>query len=101
MSIRIITNNTPRPILSGFELTKKERKEFDYIDWNKVNSGEADPEFFRYKGNVYSTDEFMSIEERDRPLFFDWHGYKAETFFSGILIKLVGDDYVVVGRYYA
>lgn len=33
MSITVRTNNVPRDVISGHELTPAEREEFDYIDW--------------------------------------------------------------------
>ncbi len=95
--ITIITNNVPRPILSGYELTDSERKDFDYIDWeNTVGS------FFRYKGEIYDLDDgFDYVKDTQR--FSNWHGIQPDSFFSGILIRyLPATDYeeIVVGRYY-
>ena len=40
--MKIKTNNQPRDILSWYDLTPAERKEFDYLE-------EGDGSFFRYK----------------------------------------------------
>lgn len=109
--VKIITNNVPRDIVNAWELTESERTEFDFIDWSEVESGNASPEFFRYKGELYY------LESEGRPAFAPgWHGYLSESFFSGIVYRFpldecnpadrYGDanyDYerIVVGRYYA
>ena len=95
MVIKIKTNNVPRAILNWFDLSKKEQKEFDWME-------EADKEsasFVRYKGWVYSLSEFMRVEN-DHNLK-GWDGYSSNSFFSGILVKFIKDDYdhVIVGTY--
>ncbi len=93
--ITIITNNVPRPVLSGYELTESERKDFDYIaDWN-----ETQVDFFRYKGEVYDLSDFSYMHN---PQFPDWHGIQPDSFFSGILVRSTNDsdDEIIVGRYY-
>ncbi|MBA3351735.1 MAG: hypothetical protein H0U23_04805 [Blastocatellia bacterium] len=96
-SITIITNNVPRPILSGYELTDSERAEFNYIDFTTT-----DGSFFRYKGEVYDLDD--GFEYVGTPTNFpNWHGIQPDSFFSGILIRYIHDnnyEEIVVGRYY-
>jgi hypothetical protein len=96
--MKIITNNQPRDVISGYELTEKECKEFDYIDWEAVRKGEDAPDFFRYKGNVYH------LQDAEVSRIKGWDGMFSESFFSGVLIKYIEGDYgevVIVGRYYA
>ena len=107
MDLTITTNNVPRDLLSGFDLTDKERAEFDYIE----DMGDAIDRFFRYRGNVYDTQEFVRIElaskrsnpfclgvyEEDSPLL-NWDGYQSDSYFSGIVLRYCEDyDRVVVG----
>jgi len=75
--MKIITNNKYRDILSAFELTESELKDFDYLD-------EGEGSFFRYKGRVYDLGEFLvtSCDELK-----GWDGFSADSFFSGIAIK--------------
>jgi hypothetical protein len=45
---KIVTNNQFRPLIQAWELTEKERKEFDYLDWPAIEEGTDSAEFFRY-----------------------------------------------------
>jgi hypothetical protein len=101
--LTIITNNQPRECISYADLTDKEKKEFDYIDADKEADEDLGFRFFRYKGNVYDTQEFMGTYAlHDDHAFKDWDGYAGDTYFSGTLIKYVDMDCdrVIVARYY-
>lgn len=90
--LTIITNNVPRPIIYGWEIPEV-RDEFDWISDDDFDMSE----FFRYKGRVYSLDEFMHSSA-----FPSFDGYAGDSYFSGVLVRLCSDgDHVVVGRYYS
>lgn len=96
--MKIITDSKPRYLLELHELTDKEREDFQYVN-------EDDPggyRFFRYRGKVYDTNEFMRIPyycEADHPLR-KWQGYHAEGFYAGVVLRYADHgDQVVVGRY--
>lgn len=100
MSLTIITNNVPRPIVEAWELSVKEQDEFDYLDWDAIKKGEDSATFVRYK------DELIDLGDLERAglynIFPDWDAYRSDTFFSGILIKFVDDgEQVIMGRYYS
>lgn len=95
MGIKITTNNHPRPIIEGYELSDSERKEFDYYDWDNIM-----PEFFRYKGELYDLDEFMATSGNYPDSIKKWDGIQSDTYFSGLVIKYTPDhEHVIVGRY--
>ena len=105
--LTIITNNVPRDVIEAWELTPKERKEFDYLDWEAIEAGNESASFFRYRGEVYDLAEIEAIPSADRqPIRMfptPWQGYQSDSFFSGILVRYIydyGDDRVVIGRYY-
>ena len=102
MTITIRTNNVPRDIVEAYELTEKERKEFDYLDWEKIEAGEDSASFFRYQGQVYDLSEFMwtgTLQDQDLK---GWDGYMSDSYFSGIVVKYVNDNkQVIVGTYYS
>ncbi len=90
--LTIITNNVPRPIIYGWEIPEV-RGEFDWLDDQEFYAAE----FFRYKGRVYSLDEFTLSNA-----FPGFDGYVGDSFFSGVLVRVVDNgESVVVGRYCA
>lgn len=109
--ITIKTNNQARDVLYAWQLTDKERADFDYIE--DINSPDCCTSFFRYKGQVYDLGEFVRLVERSKQVGFEhgcdadspllkWHGICTESYFSGILVRYA-DEYceaVIVGRYY-
>lgn len=95
--IKIITNNVPRDLIDGFELTAKEREEFDFVNWDAVQEGSDSATFFRYRGSL------RYLESEGRPEFAPgWDGYLSDSFFSGIVFRYVrkdDEDMIIVGTY--
>ena len=89
--MKIVTNNHTYQILSFYDLTAKEIKEFNNWNEDKLESNL----FIRYKGNIYSLGEFSNshIEGYD--------GYCYHTAFSGVLLKFIDSDYVKMASYYS
>ena len=91
--MNVKTNNVPRHVICGYELTDKEKKQFDYISDDELDYAI----FFKYKGRVYDLDEFCCCPDTLKP----WHGYFSDSFFSGVVVKYVSDnEQVIVGTYY-
>jgi hypothetical protein len=96
--LTIRTNNVPRDLISAFEFDSaqysKLRAEFDYMD-------DADFElamFFKYRGQVYALDEFLRTD--GDLLAQGWQGICNQTYFSGLVVKIIEScQSVVVGRY--
>ena len=89
-------NNKPRQKIYGYQLTDKQKAEFDYI--NDIDSHD----FFVYKGEIYDPYDFMRVCDWHNNPFDGYHGYISESFFSGILIKFCEDsDYIIVASYYS
>lgn len=100
--LKIFGNNHLVPIMYGFELSDKEKKEFDYYDDEEI----LDQMFFRYKGQMYDFGEFMRVDLKNSPFEecpIKFHGHHSDSFFSGILISWIdGDDEnIKVYRYYS
>ena len=89
--MEIITNHTPRPLLSRYEVPAKVLEDqFDYLP-DEVSG------FFKYKSNWYHLADFMKFHEPHHL----WHGYAGDSYFSGVLIQCTNDcESVIVGRYY-
>ena len=99
----IKTNNQPRQPMSGLTLelfvgdkqAAKIRQQFDYLTDEEFEN----EDFITYRGFTYAMSDFMLVNaEPDSPMY-DWHGVAADSYFSGVLIKLCDDGDVIVGRY--
>ena len=89
--MNIITNHQYRNMLYGYQLTDKQRAEFDYIEDIDFHY------FFEYKGDIYDPDEFMRCSDD----LSDWDGVQSDSYFSGIVIKYSNDmEQVKIGRYF-
>jgi hypothetical protein len=93
MSIEIITDNKWKDLKYGHEVPEKVlNDQFDWLDEEERVGGYG---FIKYRGNWYHLSEFMCIEKQhnddDDGAFSSWHGYKSDSFFSGVVIK-VSDD---------
>ena len=98
MGYKIITNHQPRFTIDAYELSSKQRKEFDYLDWPAIEAGEDSATFVQYKGTLYDLGEFM-VTDQFGPY---WHGSQTDTFFSATLVHMCDDDEsVIIGRAYS
>lgn len=101
MSAHVRTNNVPRPVVYGYELTERERAEFDYLEWDGDDAEGLSRQFFRYKGQVYDLGDCMRVEPMNS-LCKGWDGYFGESFFSAVVVRYVDDcERVVVGQAFA
>lgn len=89
--LKLYGNNHNIPIIYGWELTDKEKKEFDYYTDEELNCGA----FFRYKGNVYDLHDIMRYTGKDDLTPYA-DGIVNDTFFSGIVVKYTSDESVKV-----
>jgi hypothetical protein len=85
--MNIITNNQPRDVVTYYDLTDSEKKEFDW-------GGAEECGYFRYKGSAYCLDDFV------RNKLNDWDGVHNLTLFSGLLLRIIDSESVIVGYYY-
>ncbi len=100
--LTIKTNNVPRDIIDACELTPKEREQFDYLDWEAIDDGRDSASFVRYKGWTYDLGGFTTTGNGGEMSNAGWHGAHGDSYFSGILIKLVDDgERAIMGRYYS
>lgn len=109
MSIQVTTNHKPRWLVRKVDLPEKVQSDFDYVkdDWLY--------RFVQYKGAWYDVDDTQSIQvtsEHHRPMgwamyvepghpFAPYTAVLSETYFSGVLFKLVDDDKVVCANYFS
>ena len=89
--MNIATDNKWKQFIYGYELTPKERKEFDYMMDEEIDS----TNFLRYRKWVYSVNDFMRTDH-----FPGWHGYHSDSFFSGVVITVSDhSDSYKIGTY--
>lgn len=90
--MKIITNNTSRPLIYGYELPEKVKHEFDYYSADDLESAM----FFKYKNHYYDLAQFTCCDIKG------WQGCHHDTYFSGLFIKLTNDnESVIVATYYS
>lgn len=102
------TNNVPRFTIDACDLTPREREQFDYLDWTAIDAGEESATFFRYKRQLYDLGEFTANMRATGgmtwlPPVDGWDGYAADSYFSAIVVRYVGDDWdsVIVGQVFS
>jgi hypothetical protein len=84
--LKIRTNHQARDVLRWWDLSEKERAEFDYID---TEDKQSEAEFGRYRGWVYDLHDMergwgqCAMPEQ----FKGWDNYRSDSYFSGILIR--------------
>jgi hypothetical protein len=100
MKLTIKTNNHARELIPFADMPEKARKDFDYV----VGDDEYTPRFFCYRGEWYDVDEFVRIVARkdyrggfaycadDDSALLRWDGIQTDTYFSGVVVRYVGDD---------
>jgi hypothetical protein len=99
--VKVTTNNVPRFTIDACELTPAERAEFDWLDWSAIDEGCGSASFFRYRGQLYSLDQFTYLDHPAGP-FAGWHGISHDSAFSGVLVKISDDgETVTVATYFA
>ena len=97
--MKIKTNHRFRDLLSYWDLTPKELKQFDYVK-NIEENGIA--RFFRYRGTCYDAGGFTLVPRGGELEAGGWQGYFSETYFSGVLIRYLGGyEAVKVGSYFS
>lgn len=101
--MKITTNNVPRDTTDAWELTPDERKEFDYLDWAKIDAGEDSASFVRYRGDVLDLGTFMRVNPGGELAGAGWQGVASDSYSSGTLVRYVApeNEQVVIGFYYA
>jgi hypothetical protein len=96
MALTIKTDNKWRNLLYGYELPKKQRKEFDYLTDEEFETRN----FVKYRGNYYDMDTFMLTPKWSA--LAEWDGYASDSYFSGVVIKISSNmEQYKIGRYYS
>jgi len=96
---QIITNWHKRELKYLFELDAKDQETVkDQYDW--MDEEELDcAQFIKYRGCWYGLCDFMNVHNKfwnpNPPAWLKrWDGYLSDTFFSGVVIRYVKDDWI-------
>ena len=90
--MKIITNNQPRELIYGYQLADNQKSDFDYLD-------DIDGEqFVQYQGMIIHIGEFLRLSDDCEERKAGFHGVYGLNAFCGVLVKLLGDDRVIVGK---
>lgn len=99
MSIKITTNNLPRPLVSWFDIPVDARNKFDYLD---AGEKESDRFVFAYgqwhdfaDTQPIGTGPFCFCPPPGSPLN-KWHAILTDSAFTGIVFR-IADEFVVAG----
>ena len=65
--------------------------EYGVPDWAD-NDDDAE-EYFTYRGEKYWLSEFMRVQQSAPSWMHKYHGYRSDSFFSGILVKTGQGDW--------
>lgn len=97
--LTIKTNNQPRRLFFACELSQPERAKLrQQFNWMDDDQFDHDCSFFKYRGEYYNLSDFLTNTSPDGRLK-GWHGIANDSSFSGVVVKLRGND-VIVGRYF-
>ena len=93
--MKTVTNYQPRPVLYWHDLKTNEQE-----DLRGHYKGIEESSFVRYRGTLYDLGEAMVYTHRGA-LKDDWDGYWGDTYFSAAVVRLCGDDSVVMGMVFS
>jgi hypothetical protein len=91
MKIKVTTNNQVRFTTEFGDLPAKIQEQF--------GEDALDHDFVYYKGVYYDLDEFFTTIGFKEDELKEWNGYKADSYFSGVVVRYVEADTVVMGTY--
>lgn len=102
MSIQITTNNVPRPVLTSIQVPRTHwgQLDIDPDDWEDNRS------FVKYKGEYIDLDDFQTTKRGPwnhglPEEFGNWDAYMSDTYFSGLLIRMVDDfENAILAHYF-
>ena len=107
--MEIITNWIPRNMVAKYELPAEVQKDFDYNEDDDYSN-----RYVQYKGQWIDAYDTQRIEMEKEGSRMGWamrvhpgspvglfDAIISDSYFSGTLLKFVGDDQVIVARYYS
>jgi hypothetical protein len=103
--MRITANNHWRHFKYSYEVPESV---FSYYDW--LSEDESLYGWIHYRNEWYHVSQFMRyadystqhFKRKDSDKVTQWHAYSADTYFSGLIIRISEDgEQYQIGRYYS
>jgi hypothetical protein len=91
-----ITGRERSGLVDACELSMDERDQFDYLDWAAIDEGTDSATFFRRHGELYDLGNFMLTQRGGDLRRLGYHGFAADSAFSGIAVHLDPDGESVI-----
>jgi hypothetical protein len=91
-----ILHRQEHEIIDACQLTETERAEFGYLDWPAIDDGRDSASFFRRDGELYDLGSFMRTSPGSTEYRLGWHGFAADSFFSGIAVHISDDGETIL-----
>jgi hypothetical protein len=99
--MNIITNNHIRHLIALGDITswggEEADRAADQFDYLAGTEDEWTPRLVEYRGGYIDVLETLAAPDHLKP----WHSIAPDSFFSGVLVRWVDNESVVVGRYYS
>lgn len=90
--LTIRTNNVPREMEPAILIPANAQKDFDYLSEDE----RMESRIVQYKGIYYDVYDFASVNQTDLK---GWDGVHADSYYSGVLVRMVDATSVVMGTY--
>jgi len=92
MKVQVTTNNHDRQFLFGYEVPEEVKAEYDWLDDDSKHDN-----WIKFKGHHYHVADFMAVNNivhnPNPPEWQEgWDGYRSDSFFSGVVIKISDDN---------
>lgn len=100
--MKIKTNNRARDLVTFYDIPEKMRADFDYLS----DDEKIDARLVMYKGRAVDVHDTVAIGRNVAPHpqragWEKWDSYSDDSFFSGLLFRMIECDRVIVATYYA
>jgi len=87
--MQVKTNNTLRSFLYGYQVPDKVLSDFSHLSEDEKQDG-----WIKYRNSYYHMSDFTTTQGPygNQEIYkLGWHGLLTDTFFSGIVIKILDD----------
>lgn len=95
--MKLRTNNIARSLWNWHDLDDTQKSELDWRDTEELQESFLG---FIYKGQIYDLSDFVKLDDNNYPIK-GWHGAFAQSASHAIVIKMIDDNFVIVGQVFS